>query len=386
MRFRKFGLALVVALVAAFAFTVAPALADETTSDEANAAFFQLPDHGVNPDPQTTNIPYVGWLGNQLKVVKCLRWNKDTSPTDIAAAEATLGVSVSFPGRFQIEDWTGVDENNAGPKWHNGDVGDGGTTVPVEISESGICWSAHVSSNKPGMAVIKLAVSAEVLASLELRFGGLLLDIGPVAIYREVLLKHQFLAIWLQSQTPVINEVAANYPVGNLEDCSPVGDPVGDGVFTPPFDLDLDSRRHLYTCSASSRRRSTVRSRMATTSPVQFKDARSPCRTDWEWARRERSPSTTRRTRWGPGRRPCVGTSMTTVQPDALGGDDDAFHPRLLPAPATAGTSLGTDAVDNCSSGLGHGCVLPRQRRNVAHGWSVRSGPPGRDAAQRRRA
>ncbi len=361
MRFRKFGLALVIALVAAFAVTAAPAFADENTPD-GNAA--QLPSHGINPDPQTTNIPYVGWLGNQLKVVKCLRWDNETTPTDIAAAEATLGVSVSFPGRFQIEDWTGVDENNAGPKWHNGDVGDGGTTVPVEISESGICWSAHVSSNKPGMAVIKLAVSAEVLASLELRFGGLLLDIGPVAIFHDVLLKHQFLAIWLQSQTPVINEVAANQPGGNLEDGSPVGDPAGDGVFTPPFDLDL------YHGDISNVF-GVVKAQVKGTFPFgndfagQFKSVVT-LPDDWKGLAELLAVDDTSALGGAPGSASMRWDIHDNRLSHALGGDDAAFHSTT--ASCNSGDLIGTDAVDNCWSGSETG---PFSRVNGATWWTV---------------
>ncbi len=243
MRFRKLGLAFVIAVLAAFAVTVAPAFADDDIPDAADVAI--LPSHGDNPDPQTTNIPYLGWLGNQIKVAKCLTWKDEVSPSDVGAAQASLGVSISFPGRFTIEDWSGVNEQYAGPVWHNGDgAGDRSTTVPVEITDRGICWTAHVSSNKPGLAVIKLAVSVEVLASIKFRFDNLIaseggLSLDNIALYREVLLKHQHLAIWLQSQAPVINEVSDKEPGGNLEDGTPVGDPAGDGVFQPPFDLSL---------------------------------------------------------------------------------------------------------------------------------------------------
>ncbi len=250
MRFRKLGLALVIAVVAAFAVMAAPAFAN----DEGAVQTASIPSPGVNPDPQTTNIPYVGWLGNEIKVAKCLNFRDDVTEAQIDGARGSLGVSVSFPGTFQVEDWSGVNEVNAGPRWLNGQIGFNSSTVPVEINRRGICWTAEVTSNKPGLAVIKLAVSVEVLASLHLQFGGLLADtqsgvsLDNIALFREILLKHQFLAIWLQSQAPAINEVGPAQPGGNLADPFPDGAPVGDGaladgngdgVFSPPFDLSL---------------------------------------------------------------------------------------------------------------------------------------------------
>ena len=74
-----------------------------------------------------------------------------------------------------------------------------------------LCFSVHVSSLKPGLAVIKLAVREDLLRLLP----GL-----------DILVKHQFLVIWMRSNAPVIREVAnGDFPGVN------VGDPTGNGVF-----------------------------------------------------------------------------------------------------------------------------------------------------------
>ena len=74
-----------------------------------------------------------------------------------------------------------------------------------------LCFAVHVSSLKPGLAVIKLAVRPELLGLLP----GL-----------DVLAKHQFLVIWMRSQAPAIREVAnADFPDLDL------GDPSGNGIF-----------------------------------------------------------------------------------------------------------------------------------------------------------
>ena len=80
--------------------------------------------------------------------------------------------------------------------------------LSARIEQGRLCFSVHVTSQKPGMAVIKLAVSPNLLT--------LVPGLDPI-------LKHQFLVIWMQDQAPVINEAAG----ANL------GDPTGNGIFNP---------------------------------------------------------------------------------------------------------------------------------------------------------
>ena len=148
------------------------------------------------PDPQTTNVPYVAWAGEQVKVVKCLdrRTRTRRSASDSAAS--------SSAGTTRVEDWSGVDENNAGPKFLNAPGGD----VVAQNIDGRVCFAIHVTSQKPGLAVIKLSVRDDFL--------GLFPGADPW-------LKHQFLVIFLQSQAPAIVEVPTP------------GDPTGNGVFNP---------------------------------------------------------------------------------------------------------------------------------------------------------
>jgi len=148
------------------------------------------------PDPQTTNIPYVAWAGEQVKVVKCL------DRLDSARALSIGLESVVFRAKFRVEDWSGVNEVNAGPTFLNSLDGD---VVAQNINDR-VCFAVHVTSQKPGMAVIKLAVRDDFL--------GLFPGADPW-------LKHQFLVIFLQSQPAAIAEVPTP------------GDPGGAGVFNP---------------------------------------------------------------------------------------------------------------------------------------------------------
>ena len=171
----------------------------------------QLASSGA-PDPQTTNIPYLAWAGNQVNVTKCF---------DSRQAEGNIS-QVPVPtmyGKFVVEDWSGVElaGPSAGfaskePQFLNDADGDVVGQIPTSGPHRGsLCFSVHVSSLKPGLAVIKLAVREDLLRLLP----GL-----------DVLAKHQFLVIWMRSNAPTIREVAnADFPSIS------VGDPLGDGFF-----------------------------------------------------------------------------------------------------------------------------------------------------------
>ena len=159
---------------------------------------------GVNhyaPDPQTTNVPYLAWAGEEVKVVKCIGGNDGI---DVSAVSQQNDIGALLSGKFRVEDWSGVDEVHSGPVFLNDQDG----SVVGQIVGRQLCWSVHVTSQKPGLAVIKLAVSPNLLT--------LVPGLDPI-------LKHQFLVIWMQDQAPVINEAAG----ANL------GDPTGNGVFNP---------------------------------------------------------------------------------------------------------------------------------------------------------
>ena len=181
-------------------------------------------------DPQTANIPYLAWAGNQVKITKCFSGQ-------MAGGDVSSAAIVPFlRGKFRVEDWSGYELTGGGgdgsvqtrqrtpdPQFLNTIDGDSTGQVFLFDPRLGgprLCFSAHVSSLKPGLAVIKLAVRPELLGLLP----GL-----------DVLAKHQFLVIWMRSQAPTIREVAnADFP-----DIS-VGDPSGNGIFNlgDPFGAD----------------------------------------------------------------------------------------------------------------------------------------------------
>jgi hypothetical protein len=172
-------------------------------------------------DPQTANVPYLAWAGNQVKITKCFSG-------ELAGGDVESSAIVPFlRGKFRVEDWSGYELTGGGgdgsvqtrqktpePQFLNTIDGDSTGQVFLFDRRLGgprLCFSAHVSSLKPGLAVIKLAVRPELLGLLP----GL-----------DVLAKHQFLVIWMRSQAPTIREVAnADFP--DID----VGDPTGNGIF-----------------------------------------------------------------------------------------------------------------------------------------------------------
>jgi hypothetical protein len=127
-------------------------------------------------DPQTTNVPYLAWRGEQVRLVKC------------DPALATEGVSVEF----FVEEWSGT-----------------GLVPRVEdatVNRTNGCARADVVSLDPGLARVKL-VATNALG--------------------DPILKHQFLVVWMSLTDPSIDEVGSADPTGDTS----LGDPAGDGSF-----------------------------------------------------------------------------------------------------------------------------------------------------------
>ena len=142
------------------------------------------------PDPQTANVPYLAWAGNQVNLTKCFDSRQ-------AGGEISQVPVPFLYGKFRVEDWSGVELSGPStgfaskePQFLNDADGDVVAQIPTSGPHAGsLCYSVHVSSLKPGLAVIKLAVRED----LERLLPGL-----------DVLAKHQFLVIWMRSNAPVI--------------------------------------------------------------------------------------------------------------------------------------------------------------------------------------
>jgi len=138
-----FGGGMAAVLIAAGAISAAPAVAAGSL------------------DPQTTNVPNLGWRGEQLRLVKC-----DPVIADAAHAD------------FVVEDWSGDPFNKPSLAAHTTAFFTG-----TGDHEGEACVRATFLSQYAGMAVIKLKVSD---------------DRGAV------ILDHQFLAGWMNIEKPTL--------------------------------------------------------------------------------------------------------------------------------------------------------------------------------------
>ncbi len=201
MRFRL-GVTFVTLLAAMTALFVWAGMASGATK----ATYIQYADP---TDPQNTNIPYLAWAGETVKVTKCLNFDgfDGVLPSSLTNLSGTLNIS----------GWSGDDVAPNAPFFLQSNS-QGLTVNGSYIRGRGLCWSGLVTSEKAGLATLKLAVND---INLERYFTDSKSNGG-----QGVLFEHDFLVIWMQSQAPVITEVPTP------------GDPAGDGTFKPVLQSD----------------------------------------------------------------------------------------------------------------------------------------------------
>ena len=149
------------------------------------AAIAASPAGAAPPDPQTTNIPYLAWRGEHVRLVKC-------------APQITL---TGQTADVIVEDWSGADPARSMPE-----VVAGSVKFFNDDARGVNCVRATLVAVKPGLAPIKLVVSDA---------------------QGNQVLTHQFQAAWLNLNTPTLHEVAATDQTGDPW----LGDPLGDGNF-----------------------------------------------------------------------------------------------------------------------------------------------------------
>src|SRR5689334_21435895 len=156
----KVGLAALVALMGC-AFFAAPALAD------------------TQPDPTESNIPYLAWRGEQVRLVKC--------------APAITGVGQRAD--FLLVDWSGEENSLAIPQMEGSTAG---FFVATGLDHRGQgCVGATFTSQKAGIAQIKLVVSQITGPYTPGGAVGFLPGGNVVGLAGTAILKHDFLAAWM---------------------------------------------------------------------------------------------------------------------------------------------------------------------------------------------
>ena len=161
LKFALVGLGML--LVAAFSAT--PALAD------------------TQPDPTESNVPYLAWRGEQVRLVKC---HPSISPTG-ARQRADL----------ILVDWSGEEHALAIPHFEPSTAGFFAATGPDHAGQG--CVAGSFSSQKAGLAQIKLVVS-QIAGETGGAVGASIT--GPVGT---PILKHDFLVGWMNLNPPVLS-------------------------------------------------------------------------------------------------------------------------------------------------------------------------------------
>ena len=149
-------------------------------------------------DPMETNIPYVAWAGEELRLVKCI--DDPKGEWEGTSAEWAIVDSSVRQRSGELRDPVFFDDTDR----RTGDFAGGGEQA------GRTCWAIDVDSVNPGMTRIKMAVD------------------GNEGTPGSPVLKHDFLVIWLDMSDPVLTELSSTAFPGYA-----VGDPLGDGNFTP---------------------------------------------------------------------------------------------------------------------------------------------------------
>jgi hypothetical protein len=177
-------------------------------------------------DPQTTNVPYLAWNGEEVRLESCA----SLGGVRYSDAETAFGVNDGGQGRvtipitpsFLVEDWSGTQQStNMEPQIEPNSVD---TFLTDDFQGGpGICVEGDAVSLYPGMARIELDVTASVQINTILGSLGL----GSA----QTLFKTQYLAGWMTLNDPTLKEMA-NTDFGDSADAANLlGDPSGNGQF-----------------------------------------------------------------------------------------------------------------------------------------------------------
>lgn len=206
MRFRVFGtLAVLVAAVGLLAVGVGTAAAKSSTQVIGSYA----------ADPQNTNIPWVAWAGETVKVTRCFGLgNRDITEANFNSSSYNHGSPII--GEFDKSDWSGAADQ---PPFFQIGTGDQ-TSRQVGVTwnaNGGFCFSTNVTSEKAGLERIKFSISLDLGHWFNFIYG------------QDVIFQQDLYVIWMWDSNPVLTESG---DVGAYK----VGDPNGSGTFDPIAD------------------------------------------------------------------------------------------------------------------------------------------------------
>jgi hypothetical protein len=192
------------ALLASIAAVLLPGFVGQAAAQGAGSQS-SLPTTSSPWDPQTTNVPYLAWAGEELRLEKCF-------------ADPYLENDPSLSGvgaDFLVEDWSG--DTSHVPQMEP-------TTQDVFWSNTldEPCVSEDIVALYPGMARVEVDVTDpnDVLGF-------------PDSGTSSPIIKHQFLAGWMTLNTPSLTQLSASSfaSTAQSEAAAELGDPTGNGEF-----------------------------------------------------------------------------------------------------------------------------------------------------------
>ncbi len=188
--------------------------------------------HDPSLDPNNTNVPYLAWRGENIRLEKC--WNSDDISSLIHQNNPSLDpawiltdpeLSTLFGSivqtNVQLEDWSGEDTGINTPK----EVINGARTFlwyDFKQQRPVVCFQDTWASQKAGLGQFKLTVSVGLTNLL-----GSGLSIGA----QTLVMQHQWLAGWMSLNAPVLNEVPSRSTSGTAQNPEGLGDASGNGKF-----------------------------------------------------------------------------------------------------------------------------------------------------------
>lgn len=194
------------ALVATVAALLLPGLMGVgPAAAQGGTAQSSLPTTSTTWDPQTTNVPYLAWSGEEVRLEKCFAdpyLQSDPTMSDVKVS-------------YIIEDWSGnpgqlpqLEPNTAKVFWSR------------SLDEP--CVSEDIVSLYPGFARVEVDVTDpnDVLGF-------------PNSGTSLPVIKHQFLVGWMTLDTPSLTQLSASSfaSTAQSEAASEMGDPSGNGQF-----------------------------------------------------------------------------------------------------------------------------------------------------------
>jgi hypothetical protein len=200
-----------------------------TVASSALANTYDVPAN----DPNTTNVPYLAWRGENIRFVKCWGTNEFNRAITLQglSANPTLVTDENMGSLFgqlvqtnvQMMDWSGADTGVNTPK----EVINGARTFLSYDMRAGhpvICWQDTWDSNKAGLGQFKLTVSFGI---------NNILGTGVGLGAQVLVMQHQWLAGWMSLNAPTLEEVSSrdHAAASTTQNPEQLGDASGDGVF-----------------------------------------------------------------------------------------------------------------------------------------------------------